>query len=49
LQKAAAFSYATNVTYSDTQLDLDIQMLQRIQPKWLRRIAGERRAGIDDT
>gem|GEM_PF-3535370 len=49
MQKAAAFSYATNVTYSDTQLDLDIQMLQRIQPKWLRRIAGERRAGIDDT
>ncbi|HRF76116.1 MAG TPA: T9SS type A sorting domain-containing protein [Chitinophagales bacterium] len=48
LNKAAAFSYVTNPAYTDSQLDLDIQMLQRLDPRWLGRVAGDWLAGNDD-
>lgn len=42
LNKAAAYSYVTEDTYcTSPEFDEDIEMLNRLQPKWLGRVAGQ--------
>lgn len=48
LSRAAAYGYATEETNSDEMIDADIEMMQRIQPYWLGRVAGEWWAGEND-